>query len=182
MSIRNKIYQHREDSMRVISEYTEVVNHTFAFLRDSKGYLEYKRQQNEIDDKIYNMRLKSLINMTLVYFYSLYEGFTRAYFKKLVMIDFDITEDKFDKQYSNFHDIIEKLMRGTYKIRLPQKTYSTLMKLREARHNIAHGKKNAKSDFAIVGLCFQTLLDYFQYMESYAGLFSRTAKYLKFLE
>ena len=107
MNIKTKTSQFREDTFRFISEYRETVSHTFEFLKDSKDFLEYKRMGRKIDENTYLVRLKSLINMSLVYFYSLYEGFTRLYFQTLTFFDFGTDKDEFDKQYSRFHDIIE---------------------------------------------------------------------------
>lgn len=136
----------------------------------------------KIDDNTYLVRLKSLINMSLVYFYSLYEGFTRTYFKALTFLDFGPDKDEFDKHYTRFHDIIENLMKGLYKIFLPDNIFAIIMKLREARNKIAHGEKSAKSDFAIVEICYQALMDYFQFMEKEIKLsHTRLDKY-KFLE
>ncbi|MFX0035166.1 MAG: hypothetical protein ACFE9I_05950 [Candidatus Hermodarchaeota archaeon] len=174
MSIEEKALQ--------ISEYYEIIIHTFEFLKDSKDWLEYKKMNKKVNEESYNIRLKSLINMALVYFYSLYEGFTREFFKKLTMNDLKITKSEFDSRYQSFHDIIEKLMKDLYKIHIPDNVFSVIMKLRIARHNIAHGEKDAKSDFDIVKICFQALFEYFQYMENNINIFSKRLTYLKFTE
>ena len=129
MNIKTKNFQFREDTFRFISDYRETVSHTFEFLNDSKDFLEYKKGSRKIDENSYLVRLKSLINMSLVYFYSLYEGFTRIFFQTLTFFDFGIDKDEFDKRYSRFHDIIENLMKGRYKIFLPDNIFTIIMKL-----------------------------------------------------
>ncbi len=166
MSIKHQKSQFTKETGQIVSEYKEVIYHTFEFLKDSKDWLEYKKMRRKFNDDIYNIKLKSLINMSLVYFYSLYEGFTRAYLKKLAMNDLGITESEFNRRYPSFHDIIEKLMKRLYKIHIPNNIFSNIMKLRIARHKIAHGEKSARAEFIIVEICYQTLLEYFQYMEN----------------
>jgi len=182
MSIKNKAYQFREETHQIISDYKEILYQSVSFLRDSKNWLEFKKLKEIINDDVYYMRLKSLINMALVYFYSLYEGFTRAYFKNLTLNDFGLKESEFNRKFSAFHDIVKNLMKDIYKIHIPKNIFSNLKMLRDARHRIAHGVKNAKSDFAIVEICYQTLLEYFRYMENRITVFSKRLQHQKFTE
>ena len=182
MSIKTKTHQFRIETNQLISEYKEIISHTYEFLKDSKDWLEYKRVKRKVDGDIYSIKLKSLINMALVYFYSLYEGFTTRFFKKLTMNDFEIDEAQFKKQYPRFHDIVEKLMKRVYKFYIPKRMYSVIMLLREARHNIAHGEKNAKSEFGIIEICYHTLLEYFHYVENRRYTLSKSVGYRKFTE
>ena len=81
----------------------------------------------KIDENTYLIRLKSLINMSLVYFSSLYEGFTRIFFQTLTFFDFGTDKDEFDKQYPRFHDIIEILMKGRYKSPMERKVLNLIL-------------------------------------------------------
>ena len=70
----------------------------------------------------------------------------------------------FKKKYPRFHDVIDKIMKDKYGIYLPHEMFNTVKLLREARHSIVHGEKEALSDIEIVWLCSTTIASYFNYL------------------
>jgi len=82
----------------------------------------------------------------------------------VAVYDLHIPEDKFDDLYPRLHDII-KLMKTRYKIYLEDEMFNVIMKLQEARHNIAHGMGDAKPEFEIILVSHQKILQYFDFIE-----------------
>ena len=141
----------------------QTAEHTVKLLKDSKDFLEFKRKKG-LGEDFYLKRLKILINMGIIYYYGLYEGFTRFFFRKVAVYDLDIPEDQFKNSFPRLHDII-KLMKARYKIYLDGEIFNVIMNLKEARHNIAHGVGNAKPEFEIILVCHQKILQYFDFIE-----------------
>ena len=102
--------------------------------------------------------------MALVYLYSLYEGIIRIFFRKVAYHDLKIPEHEFNEQYRKFQKIIN-LMKSQYGIYLDDDVFGVIMKLKKARHNIAHGVGVAKPEFEIIVLCHQVILEYFDFIE-----------------
>jgi hypothetical protein len=144
----------------IVIHHKQTAEHTLKLLKDTKDYLEFQRN-NGLSEPYYMERLKILINMGIVYYYSLYEGFTRFFFRKVAVYDLEIPEENFEDWYPEFKHII-RLIKTRYHIYLKKDMFQIIMKLRDARHNIAHGKGNAKSEFEILVICHQELMQYFE--------------------
>ncbi|MFX1392581.1 MAG: hypothetical protein ACFFAH_03310 [Promethearchaeota archaeon] len=153
-----------KELLKITVQYKQGIQQAFEFLKDSKDFLEFKRMKKSIDEEIYLGRLKSLINMAAVYFYSLHEGFTRDFFKEVISYDGGMSGSKFDEKYDRFHDIIV-LMRRRYHIRLPKEIFDIIDKLRMARNSIVHGMRDARPEFKIIELCYETIMNYFDFVQ-----------------
>ncbi len=75
----------------------------------------------------------------------------------------DISLGEFKEIYPRLHDIIQKLMRSKYRITLPPRIFKVIKMLHEARNNIIHDSRDAKSDF-ILELCSTTINAYFTFI------------------
>ncbi|TFG30027.1 MAG: hypothetical protein EU532_01735 [Promethearchaeota archaeon] len=150
---------------QIMTRYIQEMSQTFEFLKDSKDYLEYKRMAKKISGTIYLVRFSSLMNMAVVYFYSLYEAFTRNFFGALLLRDNNISYQEYKIRYPRFHDVLEKVVRGIYDIFLPKHIYETINHLRIARNQIIHLGKNAKPSFDIIETCYDSLTEYFEFLD-----------------
>jgi len=153
------------DTHQIMTQYRREMNQTFEFLKDSKDYLEYKRMAKKISGTIYLVRFSSLMNMAVVYFYSLYEAFTRNFFGALLLRDKNISYQEYKIRYPRFHDVLEKVVRGIYDIFLPKHIYETINHLRIARNQIIHLGKNAKPSFDIIEKCYDSITEYFEFLD-----------------
>lgn len=145
--------------------YTQEMEQTFEFLRVSKDYLEFKKIKKDIDDSTYSVRMKSLMNMALIYFYSAYEAFTRTFFAKVLNYDVGMSIEEFSSQFHSFHEILQKVVKEKYQIYLPNRIFKVLRELQVARNNIVHLGKKAKTEFEIIENCFKAIIESFLYIE-----------------
>ncbi len=118
--------QIRHILVEIVSKYKEIMFQTLELLKDSKDFLEFKKLNSKISQSIYERRLKNLVNMALIYFYSLYEGFTREFFITVEIHGSHITPQEFKKIYPRFHDIIDKLIKDKYSIYLPHQIFKII--------------------------------------------------------
>lgn len=146
--------------------YTQELEQAYEFLRDSKDYLEFKKIKNNISAETYLIRMRTLMNMALVYIYSVYEAFTRAFFAEVVHHDLGLNRDQFNAHYHRFHDLNKRLMQERYHIRLPHRMYIVIKQLRNARNDIVHLGKKAEPVFENVEYCLSTTVEYFRFIEN----------------
>jgi hypothetical protein len=168
MGIKSKIAVNSKeiyDPQQIMLQYRREMNQTFEFLKDSKDYLEYKRMAKKIGGTIYLVRFSSLINIAVVYLYSLYEAFTWNFFGALLLQDKNISYQEFKVRYPRFHDVLEKVVRGIYNIFLPKHIYETINHLRIARNQIIHLGKKAKPSFEIIEKCYDSITEYFEFID-----------------
>jgi len=149
----------------IIYYYKQELTQTFQFLKDSKDFLEYKKMAKKISAEVYTVRFSSLMNMALVYFYALYEGFNRTFFEKLLRHDTSISHREFKRRYPEFYDIKHKVIRGIYHIRISQEIFDVIDILRRARNGIVHLGKKCKQDFEIVDICYEAIVKYYELIE-----------------
>jgi len=163
-----KIGQNFVELHEIKLRYQTVVEETFEVLKVSKDFIEFQKRKGSYNEKIYSIRLKSLINMASVYFIALFEGFTRSFIKKIVYIEYGIEKKQFDQRYFKFNDILNNILREKFHINLNKqfKKWDVIKELRNARNQVVHNGKNMIPDFQIVKICFEALIAYFNFIES----------------
>jgi len=145
--------------------YTQEMEQTFEFLKDSKDYLEFKKIRKDIDDSTYSVRMKSLMNMAIIYFYSIYEAFTRTFFAKVLNYDLGMSVEEFNSEFHSAHEILKKVVKEKYQIYLPNRIFNVIRELQVARNNIVHFCKKAKTEFEIIENCFRRIVESFLNIE-----------------
>jgi len=150
--------------------YTQEMEQTFEFLRDSKDYLEFKKIKKDIDDSIYSVRMKSLMNMAIIYFYSIYEAFTRTFFAKVMNYE-GMSVEQFSLEFHKFHELRKKIIKEKYHIYYPKHVFRILRLLQNDRNDIVHLGKKAKPEFENIEYCFRIIVEYFLYIKK--EIFSR---------
>lgn len=146
----------------VADQYIERISHTFKVIEDSKVFLKFERKEGRIDNETYTMRLKCVINMAIVYFYSLYEGYTWKVFKKVALIDLGMSEGDFKKEYPEFKDLKRKLIKK--KFRIPKYIYESIETVRKGRNKIVHDGGEARAEFEVIKNSYHIFIDYFKYI------------------
>ncbi len=159
LSIKREVWKELHELTDLQKQTTE---QTLMLLTETKQYLDFEANHG-LDEKSYRERLKILINMGIIYYYALYEGFTRFVFKKMRAYELDISEDRVNDRDFTLHKIIT-YMKSRYKIYLEEEMFSVIIKLKEARHDIAHGVGDAKPDFDIILICHSQIVEYFDFI------------------
>ncbi len=174
----NSISHYKSRNLEVLRElheitfnYTKEMEETFEFLRDSKDYLEFKKIKKDIGESTYSVRMKSLMNMALTYFYSVYEAFTRTFFAKVMHYDEGMSIEYFNSEFHKLHELRKRVIKKKYQIRLPNHIFRVLRLFQTDRNDIVHLGKKAKPEFENIEYFFRVIAEYFEYIEK--EIFSR---------
>lgn len=155
-----------QELVEIISKYKEIAFQTHELLQDSKEYIEYRWVQGTINHEVYERRLQNLVNMALLYYYGLYEGFTRQVLFTMEVRYGPLKKGAFEKIFFKFNDLNRYLLKEKYGVYLPKHQFKIVKILREARNSIIHEGKNAKPDFRIIEECNRTVTGYFTFLVS----------------
>lgn len=148
----------------ITEQYIERITHAFEIIEQSADLLGYEKKDGTIDDKTHTIRLKCLINMTIVYFYGLYEGFTRKVFRYVAAVKFSMREDDFNKKYRDFGDLMVILVKRRFKIRLPKLMFKSIMLINDGRNDIVHEGQDARAEFKVIESSYRLFIHYFNYI------------------
>jgi len=88
--------------VEIVAKYREIVFQTHKLVQDSKEYTEYRWIQGNITQDVYERRIQNLVNMALLYYYGLYEGFTRQVLFTMEVKFGAVEEEIFNKRFSKF--------------------------------------------------------------------------------
>lgn len=154
-------FQIKSNLMDIYSVYKDDLSKTFELLKDSKNDLKFKSGNRIIDRRTYKIRLVNLHNMAMIYYYALYEGFTRMIFKTIKVYESDISHKEFEELYPTLYKIIVELMKKKYKIYIPYRIFKVIKLLHDTRNNITHHSCNATTNFENIELCTEKIQDYF---------------------
>ena len=174
----NSVSHHKPSSYEVKRQlhtitysYTQELEQIMELLRDARDYLEHKKIKEIIDENSYLIRMRGLVGMALVYFYSKLEGFTRSFFAQVLHYEIGMTREQFNVEFHKFHDLRKKIIQERYHIRFPKRSYELITLLRKERNDMVHLDRKVKPVFENIELCARGLLEYFQIIKQ--EIFSR---------
>lgn len=111
------------------------------------------------------------MNMAFIYFYSVYEAFTRTFFARVMDCDEGMSIEQFNAEFHKFHELRKRVIKEKYQIYLPKQVFRILRLLQNDRNDIVHLGKNAKPESENIEYCFRIIADYFEFIEK--EIFSR---------
>lgn len=195
----DKLDKYYEKLQSLTNDYQTKISQTYDFFKDIYSIYKdkinereqlYRKKMNFVDDyfcgniykesremgiiyieanSLFPERINSLLNMTLIYFITLMEGFSRDFFKIILKHENNINKKRFDKDYWNFRTIEQKLINLRFGIDLNEicPNYKKLNNLRKLRNKIVHrGLEWGKNiNFDYVKFCFNSICEYFANIE-----------------
>lgn len=164
-------YEVKRQLHAITYRYTQELGQIMELLRDTRDYLEHKKIKEIIDENSYLIRVRGLVGMALVYFYSKLEGFTRSFFAQVLYHETGMTREQFNVKFHKFHDLRKKVIQERYHIRFPKRIYDLITLLRKERNDMVHLDRKAKPVFENIELCARKIFEYFQIIEQ--KVFSR---------
>lgn len=154
----------------ITEQYIEIITHAYNIIKNSADFLDYKKKNGTIDNKTHTIRFKCLINMTIVYFYSLYEGFTRKVFRYVAAVKFSISEKDFKKDYHKPGDLFVKFVRRRCGIRIPKDMFDSIILIKDGRNDIVHEGQNARAEFKVIESSYRLFIYYFNFIRDKINL------------
>ncbi len=148
----------------ITDQYVERITHAYNIIKNSADFLDYKKKNGTIDNKTHTTRLKCLVNMTIVYFYSLYEGFTRKVFRYVAAVKFRINEKEFNDDYHKPRDLFVKFVRKQCGIRIPDDMFEYIMIIKNGRNDIVHEGQDARAEFKVIRRSYRLFIHYFNFI------------------
>lgn len=158
-----------ENLRKVTMNYIQRTNEAWKVLTYANDMLYFKKQHTKYPMSLteYNQELKAIINMAIIYFCALYEGFTRDFFKKLLYFIEGMDERKFEEKYYKFTYVKKYVMENRFKIFLNRqfKEWGFLSHVYRERGEVTHKGSDFKPDFEIINVVRNTVLNYINFIE-----------------